>query len=181
MSLLLVTYVTTDCHMSPAPSLHTVSSDLLAFSCLQHFRCFGSRRSVVASLVPAVQRMGQPLSLPVPGAAAGNKCQSGEWPHALVPTALVPVTRPHLVRSGPQHGLFLLSWQQYHGVGLALSRVSGSAPASGVRTAGTALSPGRLLTPARSGWWAQQISECGFPNSRNCPRTSLQFRSWSPS
>lgn len=90
MSLLLVTYVTTDCHMSPAPSLHTVSSDLLAFSCLQHFRCFGSRRSVVASLVPAVQRMGQPLSLPVPGAAAGNKCQSGEWVHALVPTALVP-------------------------------------------------------------------------------------------
>lgn len=165
--------------MSPA-SLPTASlANSLASSCLRHSHCFCSRRSSAASLVLAAQRMGPALCLPAPGAAAGDRdTQLVTEPAApTVPgEPSLMVTRPHLVVPGT-HCLLLLSREQYQGVGLAFTGVSRATPAGWVWAAGAPLSPSRLLTTARTGWWPKQVPECGFSRAGSCSRAGLKIRS----
>lgn len=86
----------------------------------------------------------------------GQRCQSGE--RAQCPQfqqSPHPWHQPHLVRSGTQRRLLLLSRQQYHGVGLAFPGVARPAPPGRVRAASAPFSPSRLLPAARAGWRPQ--------------------------
>lgn len=177
MSLLVTCHPpTATSHMSAAPSLHTcVPPNSLASSCFRHSRCLCSRRFSAASLVPAVQRMGPARCLPVPGAAAGDRRAQvrGECALPSAPAEPSAIAGPHLIRSSTQCRLLLLSRQQYHRVGLAFPSVARPAPAGRVRAAAAPLSPTRLLTTARTGWWPQKVPKGGFSIAGSCPRAGL--------